>query len=189
MRFLFLCLLSLTLFAADPPPAKPLPVGVDPIVKEYQDSVAKAKAAYEATCAKAQEKALVALDAKNKEIIKKGDVDGAIAVKAVIERVKGGKVRDEAEKEVGLLGEEKVDVAKLIVGKWKSADAGKVWTFSKDKTFAISNGDSGTWEGKGDIVVATCPSYGWKATITVSSNDEVIEKSREGIEWILTRVK
>jgi hypothetical protein len=104
MRYFILCLLSLTLFGADPP-AKPLPAGVDPIVKEYQDAVAKARAAYEATCAKALDKALDKLDSKNKEIIKRGDVDGAIAVKAVIEKVKSGKVRDEAEKASGdLLG-------------------------------------------------------------------------------------
>jgi hypothetical protein len=122
MRLFILCLFSLTLFAGDSPPAKPLPAGVDPIVNEYKDAVTKARAAYEAVCAKALDKALDKLDSKNKEIIKRGDVDGAIAVKAVMEKVKSGKVREEAEKtvETDFLGNEKpnTDLIKELVGKW-----------------------------------------------------------------------
>jgi hypothetical protein len=157
VRYIILCLLPLTLFAADLPSAKPLPVGVDPIVKEYQDAVAKARAAYEAACAKAQEKALAALEAKNKEIIKKGDVDGAIAVKGVIEKVKTGKVREEVEREVGLLGVEKKPLTvpgtyKVISGGWAGITS---IVLDEKKNAKATDGATGVWSLKDGLLIIT----------------------------------
>lgn len=190
MRYLILLLISATLFAVDPP-AKPLPAGVDPIVKEYQDAVAKAKAAYELACAKAQEKALDKLEAKNKEIIKKGDVDGAISVKGVIERIRTGKVREEAEKiaETDLLGVEKVDVIKEMVGSvWqynrpdgeyiRLNKGGTVNVWWANKPFSNKNptDDNGTWQKDAQNITIIFGGRCWKVTLYNNMNMEASDQ-------------
>ena len=150
MRYLILLLISFTLFAGDPP----VPPPVVPVLKEYNDAIAKAKALYEATCAKAAEKAVAGMEAKNKEIVKKGDLDSAMAVKGLIEKVKSGELKQEAEKTVGLLGEEVLVTKKGIAAeldgkKWNWNNSGIV-TFNLNGTMS----PNGNWEfNKGKLIV------------------------------------
>lgn len=145
-HLILLTLISCCCFAADPSPA--VPPEVAKIVAEHDAVVAKAKAAFDAACVKADQDAAKKLEPVVVKLTKAGDLKGATAGQAVLEGWKGGEAEQNNDPKVA-----------AVVGKWKrgaatvtinadgsfvdSRSIGGKWAMNKDGSFVMTWGDSG----------------------------------------------
>ena len=185
MRTFILSMFALALFAADPPSDKPLPQSVTPIIKDYTDSIQKAKATYDAACVKAAEKATAALDTKSKELGKKGDLDGAIAVKTVIDKIKNSTLKEDAEKKLAedLLGDAKAK-PEFFVGSWDIVGISPL-KINEDGT-AVWGSVPGTWT-KGEKTIKF--SWGNEIDIPTTKNCKVVDHGRNDAVYQMVKTK
>ncbi len=107
MKLVLSCLLacaSILVSGEAPTPAAPSPAS-QKLVDDAAAVVAKARVAYDQATRKEQEKLLAALTKEQERETKKGSLDGAMAVKALIEEVQAGLLTRKAEESADLLGE------------------------------------------------------------------------------------
>lgn len=123
----FVIVLAWTVSArGQPPAAKPMPPAAEEVLERMDKEVVIAKT-----------KAVTALDKILKETTKKGDLQGAMAVKEAIDRLQG-----EIKSGSGVAGG--------FVGRWK----GPAWTAESfpDGTIKYSHGHTGRWKEVGTTV-------------------------------------
>jgi hypothetical protein len=181
MRYVLLFLIISFAWAADPPEVK-LPPEVQKIVDAREAEVAKAKAVYDAAVSKATAAAAKKLEAAVTRITRSGDLKGALAAQAVLDKWNG---------EAGdLLGEkttEKADIAKIIIGKqWISADKKEWWEFTEDFGVRCSLTDGKKkYKVKDGIVETFAGDYG-NVTLRLTA-EGALEKSVNGATLLLYR--
>jgi hypothetical protein len=136
LHSLFL-LLPLTINAAETNPKDATPGSIKPILATYETETGKAFNAYQEAVAKALDKATKDMDSKLKEAMKKGDLEGATAIKVKLDSISKGELLSQLEekwKNEDLLGgEKKPDSNNVIVGKWGDGNI-LLWEFKPDKT-------------------------------------------------------
>lgn len=151
MRYFLLLLIASFAFAGDPPAEKPLPPDVQKIVDAQVKAEGAAKAVYNETVAKATFAAAKQLDAVVKEKTKKGDLEGALAAKAILDKWNGDAT--------ALLGEIKPVVTVLAAKtlNWKGKYAVQL---KPDGTAVNQWGEPWTWKMVSDNVVVTVVNAG-----------------------------
>lgn len=103
MRILIACLASLALAAeAQPPQATP---AAQKLIDESTAVASKAKQGYDQALRKEQDKLIANLTKEQERETKKGNLDGALAIKALIEEVQGGLLARKVDESVDLLGD------------------------------------------------------------------------------------
>lgn len=112
MRCLLPWFAALALAAGE---ATPLPAPAQKLVDDADVAVAKAKQAYDQALDKEQAKLLAALTKEQERETKKGNFDGALAIKALVGEVQAGLLRRRAEAANDLLGEESASKAPLAM--------------------------------------------------------------------------
>lgn len=162
--------------------AKEIP-SLKPILGTYEADSKKLWDAYQAGLAKASDKAKVAMDSKMKEAMKRGDLEGATAIKAKMDELTNGKILSDLE---GKWQEAKNDLIgvddgkKDIVGTWKVLIDNQ-WEFTlilnKDNTASTDRDNRmGTWEVKGKkLIIDTVASNGreqWIQDIVPRNGDK-----------------
>jgi len=145
MRAALLLLAATPLFAQPgdlQPPAKPdpMPASARPAIEKCEKAVAEAKKVYDAACAKAHAQAAKDLEAAIKTETQKGNLDGALLIKAKIEEYKKDVAASpSSEPAVGLKAQ--------IVGKW-TWHQGRTAIFRPDGTATQYRGTSTFGDGK-----------------------------------------
>lgn len=102
MRWIVACLACLALTAGE---AAPLPASTQKLVDDASAAAGKAKQAYEQAVAKEQAKLAAALLKEQERETKKGNLDGALAIKALITEVQGGLLQKQTDASGDLLGD------------------------------------------------------------------------------------
>lgn len=93
--------LAACLTAAEPPP----PAGAQKLLDEAVVATSKARQTFAAAAKKEQDKLVAALTKEQEKETKKGNLDGAMAIKALIEQVQEGLVLQKSEEAADLLGD------------------------------------------------------------------------------------
>lgn len=101
MRTLLALVLASGLAAADTPP----PAAALKLVDDAVAAATKIRQAYEGAMKKEQEKLVASLTKEQERETKKGNLDGALAIKALIEQVQKGLLSERSEIQNDLLGE------------------------------------------------------------------------------------
>lgn len=101
LPFLLAFLLASVLAAGDAPP----PPAAQKLVDDAAATVAKARLAFDAAAKKEQEKLVAALTKEQEKETKKGNLDAALAIKALIEQVQAGLLQQKADESGDLLGD------------------------------------------------------------------------------------
>jgi hypothetical protein len=104
MRTILLCLFAALCCAAEPPPP-PIPPAVQKLVDDSTTVVAKARQTYSQAAKKEQDKLAAALTKEQERETKKGNLDGALAIKTLIEEVQNGLLTKKADEVADLLGD------------------------------------------------------------------------------------
>jgi hypothetical protein len=148
MRTTLILLAALPVFAepADlqpPPKPEPMPASARPAVERCEKTIAEAKKVYEAACAKAHAQAAKELEAAQKTETQKGNLDGALLIKARIEEYKADAPGATAQPSTA-----KSD--RLIVGKW-SWHQGRTAIFRADGTATQYRGAAEFGDGKWSV--------------------------------------
>ena len=98
---------------------------------------------------------------------------------------------DVAKSKANLLGDDKVDMAKAIVGKWTNSTRNETFIFT-NKSVSITNTqngnviDVGIWKVEKNKIIVIWNTFG-QDVITLSSDQSKI--SSETHNWVSTRVK
>jgi hypothetical protein len=139
-----LFLASACLWAADPT----LPPEAAKVVTETEAAVEKARLVFEAAKNKAEAEAAAKLEKIQVALTKKGDLDGALAVKAKVEELT--KVEENV---LGLKPKPGPAVAQ-VAGVWQAECPGYrgVWTLTPDGKAVQDSGLAGTWSVDGQVV-------------------------------------
>ncbi|CAK0745259.1 exported hypothetical protein [Azospirillaceae bacterium] len=164
--------ISAICFAADQ-----LPASTAGAVKAYDAEMAKAKAEFDKRDDAAKKVLVVALKKVQDAETKAGNLEGALAIKKRIDEL--------SPKSGDLLGD-KVDIAKLIIGKWDVSTNGGYWD-SKENGKVESNWGPATWKVvKNTIVVHQSVDH----VISFNQNDDDKCEVTKGSEtWVITRHK
>jgi len=109
MRPMLLCCLALVLAAGEAPA---LPATTQKLVDDATASAAKARQAYDAALKKEQEKLTAALTKEQERETKKGNLDGALAIKALIGEVELGLLQKRSGEQSDLLGDQAISQIK-----------------------------------------------------------------------------
>ena len=102
MRCITVWLACLALAAGE---AAPLPASTQKLVDDASAAAEKAKQAYDQAVAKEQAKLSAALLKEQERETRKGNLEGAVAIKALIAEVQGGLLQKRAEASADLLGD------------------------------------------------------------------------------------
>lgn len=102
MRWIVACLACLRLIAGE---AAPLPASTQKLVDDAAAAALKAKLVYDQAMAKEQAKLATALVKEQERETKKGNLDGALAIKSLILEVQGGLLQKRTEEAGDLLGD------------------------------------------------------------------------------------
>lgn len=101
MRLFVLCLAIGALSAGE----APLPASSQKLIDDSVAAATKLRDTFQQAIGKEQGKLVAALQKEQEKFTKKGDLDGAIAVKAAIEQVQGGLLERKVEESKDLLGD------------------------------------------------------------------------------------
>ncbi|MBA3686094.1 MAG: hypothetical protein H0W72_12775 [Planctomycetes bacterium] len=151
---LTLAMLGLTVQAAEEAPVKPLPAPA----KAALDKFARAEAKLKDQIVAERAKTIVELQKALKDTTKSGDLDGANAIKAEMDALTA---LNEADSDTDLLGNKKIDPAKLVIGTWawnKTGGASGTFAFTDDGKITAQMGllsVPGAWtvDAKQQIVI------------------------------------
>ena len=105
MRLPFLCIAWFASLALAAGEASPLPASTQKLVDDATAVALKARQAYEQTVDKEAAKLSAALIKEQERETKKGNLDGALAIKALIAEVQAGLLRKQADRSSDLLGD------------------------------------------------------------------------------------
>lgn len=103
MRILIACLAGLAIAAETQPPQAS--AATQKLIDESTAVVAKARQGYDQALRKEQDKLVANLTKEQERETKKGNLDGALAIKALIEEVQAGLLARKAEESTDLLGD------------------------------------------------------------------------------------
>jgi hypothetical protein len=145
--------------AADAPK---LPTDAQKAMDKLEKSEGKLTTDYKKSLNAERAKTIAELQKAQKDVTKSGDLDGALAIKKQIEALQEKIAKDE---DTDLLGNKKIDPAKLLIGRWdyqKTNGVGGVVEFLTDGRFSASITTPvnfpyvpGKWEIKGEQVLLT----------------------------------
>lgn len=171
MRYVFLLLLISFAFAEDETKV-PVTPEVQKILDARQKEIDAAAVVYAQATIKSNEKASKALEAVVKAKTQKGDLEGALAAKNILDQWK--KENQEASNQILLGQEEPTDPAVFIVGKWVAGDI--PLTINKDKTWSTQWANlGGTWRVvKGQV----------ELTANKGNNQVILIEPKVGAKWI-----
>lgn len=171
----FLLLLLVSCACAGEAASKPLPPDVQKIVDTREKAVAAAKAAYDEAVGKATAAASKQMDGAIKDHTKKGDLDGALAAKAVLEQWNAG---DGA----ALLGPAPAGKGMSpadVVGTWTMVNISGSRVLTEDKVaMVVGAAIKGRWEIVGSKLVITYDGVGVD-TFDLPAKDNVITGSNQ----------
>lgn len=139
-----------------------LPADAQKAMDKLEKSEGKLTTDYKKSLNAERAKTITELQKAQKDVTKSGDLDGALAIKKQIEALQEKIAKDE---DTDLLGNKKIDPAKLLIGRWdyqKTNGVGGVVEFFADGRFTanITMPISfpyvpGKWEIKGEQVLMT----------------------------------
>ncbi len=142
--------------------AAKLPADAQKAMDKLEKSEGKLTTDYKKSLNAERAKTITDLQKAQKDVTKSGDLDGALAIKKQIEALQEKIAKDE---DTDLLGNKKIDPAKLLIGKWdfkKTDGVGGTIECRPDGSFAavITMPISfpyvpGKWEIKGEQVLLT----------------------------------
>lgn len=142
--------------------AAKLPADAQKAMDKLEKSEGKLTTDYKKSLNAERAKTVTELQKAQKDVTKSGDLDGALAIKKQIEALQEKIAKDE---DTDLLGNKKIDPAKLLIGRWdyqKSNGVGGVVEFFADGRFTASITTPanfpyvpGKWEIKGEQVLLT----------------------------------
>ncbi len=105
MRWIAACLACLACLALIAGEAVPLPASTQKLVDDAAAAALKAKQVYDQAMAKEQAKLATALGKEQERETKKGNLDGALAIRSLILEVQGGLLKKRTEEAGDLLGD------------------------------------------------------------------------------------
>ncbi len=146
MRLTFLLLIALfsTAFAADEP--SKLPAAAQAEIKDYDTDVAKLKAAYDAGVVKRAVELSKVLNKLQADTTKKGDLDGALAIKGAIEKLPIDRLDDLGNRIPAPSAQDKKNdvLEKSVIGQWRIDGRNQLITAKQDHS-AVCDAVAGSW--------------------------------------------
>jgi hypothetical protein len=174
VRIVLLCILALTLAAADPPADPKLPPDVQKVVDDHDKAVKIAQAAFDAAVAKANAAGVKALDNVIKAHTSKNDLDGAVAAK---------QVQDGWKKPVEGKGDDDppASLTPLYIGSWDIEGLTTLKVLAGGK--ALWGSTPGTWTTDGKVLNF---SWGNQIDIPTAQHCKVTDHGRGDQVYMVT---
>ncbi len=177
MKILILALLAMRCCASEAAPDLQLPPDATKIVSAYDEAAARIQSKADADLAKERDKARKALTAVQEKVTKAGNLDGALAIKAMIAKLDELQIRDVVPLGTPIL-------SRTIIGRWVATDGNWI-EFKASGRLTSSWGDDTTWVGIDAATVEYTTNV--RHTITSSGENSLKVERADGHGFALAR--